>query len=71
MVIDKTLLANVPLWIGSLDLSKVFDRLNWDSLWENSIPGSCREGFTKTLGFRTLGVGPVFDLLGRKRRSHQ
>ena len=32
-VIDKTLLANVPLWIVSLDLSKAFDRVSWDSLW--------------------------------------
>ena len=28
VVIDKTLLANVPLWIVSLDVSKVFDRVN-------------------------------------------
>ena len=35
-VIDKTLLANekkVPLRIVSLDLSKAFDRVSWDSLW--------------------------------------
>ena len=37
VVIDKTLLANVPLWIVSLDLSKVFDRVNWDSLWEGLL----------------------------------
>ena len=34
MVIDKTLLANTPLWIVSLDLSKAFDRVDWKSLWE-------------------------------------
>jgi len=34
MVIDKTLLANTPLWIVSLDLSKTFDRVDWKSLWE-------------------------------------
>ena len=32
IVIDKTLLANVPLWIVNLDLSKAFDRVSWDSL---------------------------------------
>ena len=34
MVIDKTLLANTPLWIVSLDLSKAFDRVDWKSLWK-------------------------------------
>ena len=33
MVIDKTLLANRPLWILSSDLSKTFDRVDWDVLW--------------------------------------
>ena len=33
MVIDKTLLGNKPLWILSLDLSKAFDRVDWDALW--------------------------------------
>ena len=34
VVIDKTLLANVPLWIASLDVSKVFDRVNSDSFYD-------------------------------------
>ena len=33
MVIDKTLLANRPVWILSSDLSKAFDRVDWDALW--------------------------------------
>ena len=45
MVIDKTLLANVPLWIVSLDLSKAFDRVNWDSLWK----GLLRHGVSEHL----------------------
>ena len=45
MVIDKTLLAKVPLWIASLDLSKAFDRVNWDSLWK----GLLRHGVSKHL----------------------
>ena len=34
MVIDKNLLANVPLWIPSLDANNMFDRVNSDSLWK-------------------------------------
>ena len=33
MVIDTTLLANRPVWILSLNLSKAFDRVDWDALW--------------------------------------
>ena len=33
ILIDKILLANRPLWIFSLDLSKAFDRVDWDALW--------------------------------------
>ena len=33
MVIDKTLLANRPLWILTLNISKAFDRVDWDALW--------------------------------------
>ena len=32
MVIEKTLLANRPVWILSSDLSKAFDRVDWDAL---------------------------------------
>ena len=31
-LIDKSLLANIPTWIISLDLSKASDRVNWDAL---------------------------------------
>ena len=30
---DKTLAANIPVWILSLDLSKTFDRVDWGALW--------------------------------------
>ena len=33
IVIDKLLGTNKPIWIVSLDLSKAFDRINWDALW--------------------------------------
>ena len=34
MVIDKTLLANTPLWIVNLDLSKTLDCVDWKSSWK-------------------------------------
>ena len=37
MVIDKNLLANVPLWIPSLDANNMFDRVNSDSLWKGLL----------------------------------
>ena len=33
-VVDKTEAANLPVWIVSLGLSKAFDRIDWDMLWE-------------------------------------
>ena len=37
LVGDKLFVANRPLWIASLDLSKVFDRINWDALWQSLL----------------------------------
>ena len=34
LISDKLFAANRPLWIVSLDLSKAFDRINWDALWQ-------------------------------------
>ena len=34
LVIEKTLAANIPIWLVSLDLSKAFDRIRWPSLWQ-------------------------------------
>ena len=31
---DKSRAAGVPLWIISLDLSKAFHTVNWNTLWE-------------------------------------
>ena len=32
-VFDKTLLTGTPIWLISLDLSKAFDRVDWQALW--------------------------------------
>ena len=34
LVLDKTLSLDVPVWIASLDLSKAFDKVKWENLWE-------------------------------------
>ena len=42
LVGDKFFAANKPLWIASLDLSKTFDRVNWDAPWRRH--GFCYQG---------------------------
>ena len=37
LVGDKFFAANRPLWIASLDLSKAFDRINSDALWQSLL----------------------------------
>ena len=32
-VFDKTLLTGTPIWLISLDLSKAFDRVDWQAFW--------------------------------------
>ena len=34
LVLDKTHALDVPVWIVSLDLSKAFDKVKWENLWE-------------------------------------
>ncbi len=34
LILDKALEMDQPLWIISFDLSKAFDRANWESLWQ-------------------------------------
>ena len=34
LILDKSRAAGLPLWIISLDLSKAFDTVKWDTLWE-------------------------------------
>ena len=33
LFLDKAWDKGIPVWIVSLDLSKAFDRVNWDALW--------------------------------------
>ena len=34
LVLDKTLALDVPVWNVSLDLSRAFDKVKWENLWE-------------------------------------
>lgn len=34
LFLDKRQTAGLPLWIITLDLSKAFDTINWEGLWE-------------------------------------
>ena len=34
LIIDKSFACNLPMWIINLDLSKAFDRVDWDALWD-------------------------------------
>ena len=34
---DKALAVDIPVWVGSLGLSKVFARVQWPALWKNLL----------------------------------
>ena len=34
LIIDKSFACNLPMWIISSELSKTFDRVDWDALWD-------------------------------------
>ena len=47
-VFDKTMLLGTPLWLISLDLSKAFDRVDWQAMWralEHMAFRNTRSGF--------------------------
>ena len=58
LVLDKTLALDVPVWIVSLDLSKAFDKVKWESLWE-ALMGSPQ----RTWSIRSYVVGFATHLL--------
>ena len=37
LISDKFFAANRPLWIVSLNWSKIFDKINWDALWQSLL----------------------------------
>ena len=58
LVIDKLLAMNVPIWIVSLDLSKPFDRVDWNHLWASTC---------HTWSFCTPDLGHAMFVLETRR----
>ena len=67
LFVDKTLAANIPVWILSLDLSKIFDRGDWGALW---LALSGQGVSTHMLWiFQTLYFGQHGEVTGQRGHS--
>ena len=50
----------MPVWVGSLDLAKTFDRMNWTQLW-GALETNCVSNFERLfLQFISTPVFPFF-----------
>ena len=67
LFVDKTLAANILVWILSLGLSKIFDRGDWGALWlalsEHGVSTHM------LLVFQTLYLGQHGEVTGQRRNS--
>ena len=60
--LQKTLAANTPLWIISLDLSKTFDKVDWNGLWTRAATDMSLDTQWTAVTFRATFFGPPGQL---------